>query len=48
MQYEYEVWDIQTGARVGPRSFRTRRAAQRMADKLNQEYGAHRYAVDLK
>jgi hypothetical protein len=40
----YMVIDLQTGFQVG-RPCKSRRAAQRRADRLDQQYGAVRYAV---
>jgi hypothetical protein len=40
----YRVIDGQTGRQVGT-DYATSRRAGRCADRLNQEYGAHRYSV---
>ena len=45
-QWQYEVWDVYTGLAVG-RKYKTRAAASRKAEAMDQEYGAHRYSVDL-
>lgn len=40
----YNIIDTKTGANVG-KPYKTRRTAQRRADKLDNEYGAVRYVV---
>lgn len=47
-KWQYEVWDIQTGKRVSKRVYVTRKSASKAAERMNQKYGAHRYAVNLK
>lgn len=43
----YTVYDTRTGDPVEKRvnTYATRRQANRLADSMNQAYGAHRYAV---
>jgi hypothetical protein len=41
--YIYNVVDIKTGMSVG--AYSTRARALRHADKLDNQYGAHRFAV---
>lgn len=39
----YKIIDLQTGFQVG--LGKTRKSANRSADRRNQEYGAHRFSV---
>ncbi len=44
---KFEIWDTLTGAKVGKKTYSSRRAATIVAERMNQAYGSHRYAVDL-
>ena len=42
----YQVIDRKTGNLMG--TFGTSKGAHRKAESLNQDYGAHRYGVDIQ
>ena len=42
----YILWDDKANQRVDHKRYTTRARARRAADRLNLEYGAHRYSVE--
>ena len=42
---EFVIWDTKYGTEASMNTYRTRRSADRVCDRLNDEHGSYRYYV---